>query len=67
MIVGTLRIRPSPDRRAEVLEVLRSVQGRVLAQLGCEACHVYEEGDPKEAVVLVERWSSDDALEEHLR
>ena len=67
MIVGTLRILPAPDRRAEILKVFRSIQGPVLAQPGCAACHIYEEHGPEPAVVLVERWESDAALETHLR
>jgi len=67
MIVGTLRILPAPDRRADILEVFRAVQGPVLAQPGCVACHIYEEQGPEPAVVLVERWESQTALEAHLR
>ncbi len=67
MIVGTLRILPVPERRAEVLEVFRAIQGPVLAQPGCVACHIYEEQGPEPAVVLVERWESQPALETHLR
>ena len=67
MIVGTLRILPRPDRRAEILKVFRSIQGPVLAQPGCTACHIYEEQGPERAVVLVERWESQAALEAHLR
>jgi quinol monooxygenase YgiN len=67
MIVGTLRILPAPDRRAEILEVLRAIQGPVGAQPGCVACHIYEEQGPEPAVVLVERWESQAALEAHLR
>jgi quinol monooxygenase YgiN len=67
IIVGTLRILPAPHRRAEVLEVFRAIQGPVRAQPGCIACHIYEEQDPERAVVLVERWESQAALEAHLR
>jgi quinol monooxygenase YgiN len=67
MIVGTLRILPLPNRRIEVLEILRSVQGLVLAQPGCVACDVYNEQGPEHAVVLVERFDSDEALHAHLR
>ena len=67
MIVGTLRIQPAPDRRGDVLEVFRTVQGPVLAQPGCAACHIYEEQGPEQAVVLVEMWESQAALEAHLR
>ena len=67
MIVGTLRILPAPDRRAQILEVFRSIQGPVLSQPGCVACHIYEEQSPEPAVVLVERWESQVTLEAHLR
>jgi quinol monooxygenase YgiN len=67
MIVGTLRILPTPDRRAEVLELFRAIQGPVLAQPGFVACHIYEEQGPEPTVVLVERWESQAALEAHLR
>ena len=67
MIVGTLRILPAPDRRAEILEVFRAIQGPVRAQPGCAACHVYEEQGPEQAVVLVEMWDSQAALETHIR
>jgi quinol monooxygenase YgiN len=67
MIVGTVRIQPAGERRGEVLELLRSVQGPVLAQAGCAACHIYEEQGPEHAVVLVEMWESQLALETHIR
>jgi quinol monooxygenase YgiN len=67
MIVGTLRILPAPERRSEILEVFRGIQGPVLAQPGCTACHIYEEQGSEPAVVLVERWDSQAALEAHLR
>jgi quinol monooxygenase YgiN len=67
MIIGTLRIPLSPDRRAEVIQILQSIQGPVSAQPGCIDCHVYEEEDPEPAAVLVERWESEATLEEHIR
>ena len=67
MVIGTVRIPLTPERRGGVLEVLRSVQGPIEAQPGCAACHIYEEQGPQSAVVLVARWESQAALEEHIR
>ena len=67
MIVGTLRLQPPSERRCDVLEVLRSIQGPVRTQRGCAAFHIYEEQAPEAAVVLVERWESQETLEAHLR
>ena len=67
MIVGTLRMRPLPERRGELLEILHSVQSRVLAQPGCVAFGILEEQDEDAAIVLVERWESEAALDHHIR
>jgi quinol monooxygenase YgiN len=67
MIVGMIRILPLPERRAQVLEVLRSLQGPSLAQPGCTAFQLYEEHAAEGAVVLVERWESETSLETHIR
>ena len=67
MIVGMIRILPSPERRAEVLEIFQSIQGPVLAQPGCAGCCIYEEQGLEQAVVLVERWESLEALATHVR
>ena len=67
MVIGTLRIPLCPSRRTDVLELLRSVEGPVLAQPGCAGFHIYEEQSPEPALVLVERWRSQAALEDHIR
>jgi quinol monooxygenase YgiN len=67
MIVGMLRIPLTLSQHAEVLEVLRSVQGPVLALPGCKAYHIYEDQGQDPAVVLVERWESKATLEAHIR
>jgi len=67
MIVGTLRVLPLPEQHAEVLEIFQAIQGPVLAQPGCAACTIYEEQGPERAVVLVESWETEEALERHLR
>jgi quinol monooxygenase YgiN len=67
VIIGTLRILPPPNRRVDVLEILRSIQGPVTTQGGCTGCHIYEEDGPEAGIVLVERWATEAALEAHLR
>jgi quinol monooxygenase YgiN len=67
VIIGTVRFLPPPDRRADVLEILRSVQGSVRTEPGCAAFDIYDEQGPESAVLLIERWESDAALEAHLR
>lgn len=67
MVACTLTIQPPPDRRVQVLEIFRSIQGPVSAQPGCAGCHIYQEDGEDAAIVLVERWDTEPALEAHLR
>ena len=67
MVVGTIRLQPPASRRREVLEILRCVQGPVMAMPGCEGFYIYEEQGPEPAIVLVEQWESARALESHVR
>jgi len=67
MIIGTLRLLPPPQQRLQVLEVLQSIQGLVRAQPGCAGCSILEEQGPEQAIVLVERWESDEELTAHIR
>lgn len=67
VIMGTVRLLPPPDRRADVLEILRSIQGSVRTQPGCVAFDIYAEQGPESAVLLIERWDTEAALEAHLR
>jgi quinol monooxygenase YgiN len=67
VITGTVRFLPPPDRRADVLEILRSVQGSVRTEPGCVAFDIYAEQGTESAILLIERWETDAALEAHLR
>jgi quinol monooxygenase YgiN len=67
MVIGTVRFQPSETQRPRILEILRSVQGPVLAEPGCRGFEILEEQAPGAAIVLVERWDSPAALQAHLR
>lgn len=67
MTISTLRIIPSAKQRLQALELLRSIQGPTQASPGCVECSVYVEEPPGQAILLLERWKSEAALEEHIR
>lgn len=67
MVIGTVRLQPSEKQCPQVLEILRSVQGPVLAEPGCRGFQILQEQEPEAAIVLVERWDSSAALMKHLR
>lgn len=67
MITSSLKIIPPADKRQEVLDVLLTVKGPVLAEPGCLSCCIYQEHDEERGLLYVEQWRSPAELERHIR
>ena len=67
MVLTCIRIRPSPNRRPETIELLRSIQGPILAATGCLACTVAEEQNDEPAIIFAEEWEGSETFEKHVR
>jgi quinol monooxygenase YgiN len=63
-VVVVATIRPVPDRRAEVIAALETVIAQVHAEDGCLLYALHEGAD---RLVIIEKWSSADALADHSR
>jgi quinol monooxygenase YgiN len=64
-VVVVATIRPLPDRRAEVIAALEAVIARVHAE--DDGCLLYALHEGKDRLVMVEKWSSGEALAAHGR
>ncbi len=65
--VATLRMVAPPGRRDEVLRALRWLAGPTRSRPGCIECRILQDLDDGDALVLVEEWTSAEALVRHLR
>ena len=67
MILATIRMKISPQKRGEALKILKStVEGnRILP--GCLSCRIYEDIEEDNVLMYEEMWKSEGELEEHLR
>jgi quinol monooxygenase YgiN len=67
MILATIRMKISPQKRGEALKIIKSiVEGnRILP--GCLSCRIYEDIEEDNVIMYEEMWKSEDALEHHLR
>jgi quinol monooxygenase YgiN len=67
VVFAVLKLFIAPSHRADVLEMLRSMQGRI------ELCYGYlgtwlHEGDlPSYHILYAEQWDSEEALQQHIR
>ncbi len=64
-VVVVATIFPLPEHRAEVLALYEGVIGRVHAEdEGCELYALHEDAD---SLVMIEKWTSAEALQAHAR
>ena len=67
MVFFMLKINPSPSKRRELLEILRSGIGPISVQPGCLACGIYEGSGDDQTVLYLEQWDSLEALHRHIQ
>ena len=66
MIVFSMRIVTSDDRRSALLRTLGSVLGPTRVTPGCLDARIYAEFDRGKSIVLVEEWETREQFDEHL-
>jgi quinol monooxygenase YgiN len=67
VVLSVINLFPAPKHRAEMLEILRSVQDFAYPSPGCTGCWISEEEFADSHVRYSEQWESDEALATHLR
>ena len=67
MIVSLIELKPSPGKRAEILELLRYSADHVGTKAGSLGSRVYEENDGEETILYLERWSREEDFRQHVQ
>ncbi len=67
MMVSFIELTPSPNKRAEILELLRYSANHMVTKPGCLSSGVYEEDDGEQTILYVERWSREEDLRRHVQ
>ncbi len=67
MILATIRMKISPEKRGEAVKILKSVVGRNRILPGCLSCRIYEDIEEDNVIMYEEMWKSEEELEQHLR
>ena len=67
VVFSIIKLFPSPRQRAEVIELLRSVQDLTRPLPGCSACWLSEDDFLHNDVRYLEQWESEPAMHDHIR
>jgi len=66
MVVFTLQLVAPPDKRAEILQTLRSLVGPTHAERGCLGCHVQQDASDPNLLTFSEEWNCQADLDRHM-
>ena len=66
MIVHLLRLRVLPRDRINAIRTLQSTIGPTKARQGCLSCSFYSHIDNDDELLLVQKWSSQEVLDNYL-
>jgi len=67
LVTATLRVVVPESKRREVLQALRSLRGPTEAHGGCRGYHVYWDDGDENALLLVQEWATQAALDRYIR
>jgi quinol monooxygenase YgiN len=67
MILASIRMTISPEKRNEVLRIFRSNTERNKALPGCLNSRLYEDLQVDNVILFEEMWSSEEEMEKHLQ
>ena len=67
MMISLLKLKPIPEKRQAVLDVLRFVKERSQMKLGCLECVIYQECDQDPTILYMERWQSKETMDRHIQ
>lgn len=67
MILSLIELTPLPNKREEILELLRFSVDRLRGKPGCLSSGVYEADDENQTILYMERWTSKEELHRHIQ
>jgi len=66
-VTATVRVVVPESKRQEVLQSLRALRGPTEAQGGCRGHHVYWDDGDENALLVMQEWTTQAALERYIR
>lgn len=67
MISSVIKLSVSPERRAEVLTLLRPLVAPTRYMTGCRDCGLYENAIDGQSICLATEWANQDGMTEFIR
>jgi quinol monooxygenase YgiN len=66
MILVTIKMKLSQDKRAEFLQTIIALASSIRQERGCASHHLYQDVEDENTFNLIEEWQTQDNLDDHL-
>ncbi len=66
MIVATVRMAVSPEKRQQIVDLIRPIIEPTFIQSGCFSCRMYQDVNDGNMLTYEEVWQSQEMLNQHL-
>ena len=67
MIEATIKMKVVPEKRAELLQTLRSMTEEIRKEKGCISCYFYQDVENENIFSVIEEWKTQEELDSHLK
>ena len=66
-VIVTLHMKVDPEMRWQILKTIHSITGPTSAQPDCQHCELFGSTMNDDTLLLLEKWKSQEALEQHIQ
>jgi len=66
VVIVLVKIIPRPGQKKVIMDLFQSVRGPTSMKPGCTECSIYNKLNNDETILYFERWSSMEALQQHI-
>ena len=66
-MISFLKLKPIPERRQAILDILRFVKERAQMKRGCLESGIYQECDEVPTILYLEQWGSKEEMDRHIQ
>lgn len=67
MIVASIKMVVSPEKRQKVVNLIRPIIEPTLVQPGCLSCRIYQDANSEDLLIYEEIWQDQEMLDQHIR
>ena len=67
MVIMVLRVTVAPKNRAEIVKIIKPIVNPIETQPGCLLFRLYSETDNDDALLLLQKWRSQEDLDRFIR